>query len=166
MAESYIALVEFTSHSVAQTSDLGCRLGRLLMGGDVICLAGGLGAGKTAFARGIGAGWGAREPITSPTFTLVHEHHRAQDTGVLYHVDCYRLHGADEAWGIGFEDLLHGDGVVVIEWPEHIAYALPTQRLWVAFTYLDDTRRHVVLQATGPRYAALVDALRPALGRA
>ncbi|NLX11994.1 MAG: tRNA (adenosine(37)-N6)-threonylcarbamoyltransferase complex ATPase subunit type 1 TsaE, partial [Chloroflexi bacterium] len=95
--------MQLTSHSVEQTLHLGRALGELLRPGDLICLAGDLGAGKTALTRGIGAGWGAREAVTSPTFTLIHEHRRPQDDQVLYHVDCYRLHGAEDAWNIGLD---------------------------------------------------------------
>src|SRR5258707_11424486 len=79
------------STSVEQTAYFGARLGKLLGAGDVICLSGPLGAGKTALAAGIAAGWGALEPVNSPTFVFVHEHHRAADALRLYHVDCYRL---------------------------------------------------------------------------
>jgi tRNA threonylcarbamoyladenosine biosynthesis protein TsaE len=153
--------VAFTSYSVEQTSQVGYHLGELLVAGDVICLAGDLGAGKTVLARGVGLGWGALESVTSPTFTLIHEHRRLQDNRVLYHVDCYRLRGADDASGIGLEDVLHGDGSVLVEWPEHVQDVLPAERLWVQLEFLDDTRRHVTVAATGPRYEALLQALHP-----
>jgi tRNA threonylcarbamoyladenosine biosynthesis protein TsaE len=153
--------VEFISHSVEQTSQVGYHLGQLLAPGDVICLAGDLGAGKTVFARGTGMGWGALESVTSPTFTLIHEHHRAQDSRVLYHVDCYRLQSMDDAWGIGLEDVLHGDGSVLIEWPEHVQAVLPAERLWGQFDILDDIQRHITIQAVGQRYQALLEALHP-----
>jgi len=153
--------VELVSYSVEQTSQVGYHLGQLLAAGDVICLAGDLGAGKTVFARGVGIGWGALESVTSPTFTLIHEHHRAQDSQVLYHVDCYRLQGTDDAWGIGLEDVLHGDGSVLIEWPEHVQAVLPAERLWVQFNILDDTQRQMTVRAVGQRYEALLEALHP-----
>lgn len=152
--------IEITSQSVEHTVRIGRALGTLLHAGDVICLSGDLGAGKTALTRGIGAGWGAQEAVTSPTFTLIHEHHRAQDAQPLYHVDCYRLSGPDEAWGIGLEDLLHGEGVSVLEWPENIAEALPADRLWIDLAFLDDERRHLTFHATGTRYTHLLQALQ------
>ncbi len=148
------------TRAVEETEHLGARLGRLLAPGDVICLSGDLGAGKTAFVRGVGAGWEAQEAVTSPTFTLIHEHHRAQNDYTLYHVDCYRLSGAQEAWDIGLEDLLYGEGAVVLEWPENIQAALPESRLWIAFDFAGDTQRTLHLQATGTRYQALLAALR------
>ncbi len=150
---------EMLSRSVQETEQLGERLGALLRGGEVICLSGDLGAGKTAFTRGIGRGWGAAEPVTSPTFTLVHEHHRARDGQTLYHVDCYRLGGAADAWTIGLDELLHGEGVAVIEWPENVADALPAERLWVTLDFIDDQARRFTFRASGARHVALLAAL-------
>lgn len=155
-----ITTLTFTSHQVAQTQALGASLGRLLRPGDVICLSGDLGAGKTAFTQGIGRGWGALEPVTSPTFTLIHEHHRPEDSTVLYHVDCYRLHGPADAWGIGLEDLWHGEGCIVIEWPENIQPALPPEHLWIAFTFEGEQQRLLTFEARGERYQTLLAALR------
>jgi tRNA threonylcarbamoyladenosine biosynthesis protein TsaE len=152
--------IDFISHTPQQTTRLGFRLGQWLASGDVLCLAGNLGAGKTALAQGIGAGWGALEAVTSPTFTLIHEHRRAADEQVFYHVDCYRLASAVDAWGIGLEDLLHADGAVVIEWPEHIQAMLPAERLWITLTFVDDMQRRIGIQATGARYVKLVESLR------
>lgn len=148
------------SKSVEHTTRLGQQLGALLRGGDVVCLSGDLGAGKTALTRGIGAGWGAQEPITSPSFTLVHEHRRTQDTQLLYHVDCYRLNGADDAWSIGLDDMLHSEHVIVIEWPENIRGVLPSERLWIDLSFVDDTQREFTLRATGTHYQMLLTALR------
>ncbi len=157
---SETATLHITSQSVDDTVALGRKLGEQLAAGDIVCLSGNLGAGKTAFTRGIGTSWGSREPITSPTFTLIHEHRRAQDAQILYHIDCYRLHSAEEAWGIGLEDLLHSDGISVLEWPENIAGALPAERLWIDITFLDDTQRELAVHANGVRYMALLNALR------
>lgn len=155
------AAIELISQNVEHTLRVGRALGELLTAGDVICLAGNLGAGKTVFTKGIGAGWGALETVTSPTFTLIHEHRRAQDRLVLYHVDCYRLHGARDAWGIGLEDLLNGDHPIVLEWPENIQDVLPVEKLWITFDVLDETQRQITLHATGNHYQAYLDKLRP-----
>ncbi len=151
---------EFVSQDVEQTEQLGRTLGQHLTGGDVICLSGDLGAGKTALARGIGAGWDAQESVTSPTFTLVHEHHRAHDSQTLYHIDCYRLVSASDARSIGLEDLLYGHDPVVLEWAENVQDWLPPERLWITLTFLDSTRRHIHVTATGGHYRALLAALR------
>ena len=150
---------EVLSHSVQETEQLGEKLGALLRGGELICLSGDLGAGKTAFTRGIGRGWGALEPVTSPTFTLIHEHHRARDGQTLYHVDGYRLSGAADAWTVGLGELLHGEGVVVIEWPENVADALPAERLWVALDFVDDQARRLTFLASGTWAVALLAGL-------
>ena len=150
-------IVQLTSYGVEHTVQLGHRLGALLVPGDIICLVGDLGAGKTAFTRGVGQGWGASESVTSPTFTLIHEHHRPQDTLTLYHVDCYRLQGASDAWGIGLDDLLHGDGIVVIEWPERIETLLPPSRLWIELAIVDDTQRQITIQAIGKHYHTMLE---------
>lgn len=151
--------IQFTSHNVDQTILLGQQLGALLHAGDVFCLSGDLGAGKTALTRGIGAGWGAQEAITSPTFTLIHEHRRSADDQILYHVDCYRLQSAADAWGIGLDDMLYGDHPIVIEWPENIGDALPAERLWIAFAFVDEDQRTLTITAAGSRYQVLLDAL-------
>lgn len=159
-----IALI---SHSAAQTVQIGAILGHLLARGDVICLAGDLGAGKTALAAGIGSGWGALEPVSSPTFVFVHEHRRRDDDQRLYHVDCYRLSGADDAESIGMEDILAGEHPVVIEWPERILPLLPPLRLDILLEPLDedegDTLRRLTVTAIGARAEQLLDALATAL---
>jgi tRNA threonylcarbamoyladenosine biosynthesis protein TsaE len=155
------ATVELISQSVEHTFRLGQYLGELMTPGDVICLSGNLGAGKTVFTKGIGAGWGALEIVTSPTFTLIHEHRRTRDSQVLYHIDCYRLQGATDAWGIGMEDLLLGENPVVIEWPENIQDVLPLERLWVDIHMLDEARRQMTLRAAGDHYQTYLETLRP-----
>lgn len=150
----------FISHSISETIRAGQQLGALLHAGDVVCLSGDLGAGKTALTQGIGSGWGAQEPVTSPTFTLVHEHRRASDALVLYHVDCYRLQGAADAWSIGLEDLLAGSDVIVLEWPENVADVLPAERLWIDLTLVSDTARQLTAHASGGRYQTLLATLR------
>lgn len=153
--------LDIISHSAEQTKRLGTRLGILLKPGDVICLSGELGAGKTVFAAGIGKGWGTKSPVTSPTFNLVHEHQRDRDGQTLYHLDCYRLNGAEDAETIGFEDILiSGHGPIVIEWPEHIEEALPENRLWIELRVLEPTRRNFIFEGNGERYRELIAKFR------
>jgi tRNA threonylcarbamoyladenosine biosynthesis protein TsaE len=105
-----------TSDSEVQTAALGEDLGRTLRHGDVVLLYGDLGAGKTAFVRGMARGIGANpDEVTSPTFTIVQEY--AGPSATLYHVDLYRLEGP-EIDDLGLEDLVSGDGIVAIEWAE------------------------------------------------
>jgi tRNA threonylcarbamoyladenosine biosynthesis protein TsaE len=152
--------LDIISHSAEQTRRLGVRLGTLLEPGDVIALAGDLGAGKTAFAIGIGVGWGATIPLTSPTFNLVHEHEREADKQILFHLDCYRLHTAASADAIGIEAILSGRGPVIVEWPEHVEAALPRERLWIELRIIEPTRRNFVFEATGKRYETLLQQFR------
>lgn len=152
--------LDFISTSEAQTVRLGVRLGELLQKGDVICLSGELGAGKTTFVRGVGRGWGAGQRVTSPTFVLVNQYPRLQDGMVLYHLDGYRLESWGEVVTTGMEDLFAGTSCAVIEWAERIERMLPPDRLWLTFRYISDTRRGVRMVAFGERSLALLKAFR------
>lgn len=152
--------LDIISHSAEQTQRLGARLGVMLKPGDVICLSGDMGAGKTVFAAGIGKGWGVMHPISSPTFNLTHDHTRQRDKMHLYHLDCYRLERASEAEAIGIDDILSGKGAVVIEWPEHILDVLPPERLWIDIRVLEPTRRNFSFQANGQRYEDMIARFR------
>jgi len=153
--------LDFISHSVAQTRRLGARLGELLQGGDVICLAGELGTGKTCFVQGIGRGMGVRGPITSPSFTLINEHPSLGSGPTLYHIDLYRLHDpVGEALSFGLEDYLYGDGVCVIEWADRARVLVPPEHLWITMHHVDETKRGLLFRAVGARYEALLRAFR------
>jgi tRNA threonylcarbamoyladenosine biosynthesis protein TsaE len=153
-------VVEFVSGSPTQTTRLGERLGKLLQGGEVICLEGNLGAGKTCFAQGIGRGWGATDDLTSPTFTLIHELRRVPDKAHLYHVDLYRIEREAEAWMLGLTDLMDSTASVLIEWPERAPSLLPPDRLWVRLEFLDDTRRRMSFTATDKLHLELLNAFK------
>ncbi len=151
--------IEIISRSPDQTAQLGERLGRLLRGGEVICLAGQLGAGKTVFAQGIGRGWGATDELTSPTFTLIHELQRSVDRLKLYHIDLYRVEQESEAWLLGLIDLMDERASVLIEWPERARSILPPDRLWITLEYVDDTQRRLSFAATDPIHQSLLSLL-------
>ena len=153
-------VVEFVSGSPVQTARIGERLGRLLRGGEVICLEGNLGAGKTCFAQGLGRGWGATDDLTSPTFTLIHELQRAADKARLYHVDHYRIEQEAEAWMLGLTDLMDATASVVIEWPERAPSLLPPERLWIKLETLDETRRRLTFRASEKTHLTLLSALK------
>lgn len=153
------------SRNAGHTHQIGRALGAYIQPGDVICLSGTLGAGKTALTQGIGSAWGVLEAVTSPTFTLIHEHRRTHDHTVLYHVDCYRLSGTRDAWGIGLEEMLLDQGIVIIEWPEQIIETLPTERLWIALTVLDGEQRQIDISASGARYQQLCALFRDHVGQ-
>jgi tRNA threonylcarbamoyladenosine biosynthesis protein TsaE len=143
--------LDFISSSYEQTLRLGVRLGELMVPGDLICLSGELGSGKTVLAQGIGRGWGTSYRITSPTFTLVNEYPRAHDGEVLYHIDCYRLEKPADIVTAGLEDIVQPGRTLMIEWPEQIESLLPLERLWVRLRYVDDTRRGLRIRAEGER---------------
>jgi tRNA threonylcarbamoyladenosine biosynthesis protein TsaE len=150
-------LVEVRSRSAAETRRLGARLGRRLSAGDVVLLEGGLGAGKTVFAQGIGEGLQVEGPITSPTFTLIHEH---AGRVPLYHVDLYRLAGDGPAAEIGLDEYLGGDGVAVVEWAARAPGLVPREHLTVAIAPGEGPdERRIRLTAGGARHTALLAAL-------
>jgi len=153
--------LDFISHSPEQTRRIGARLGALLQAGDVVALEGELGTGKTCLTQGVGQGLGIDESITSPTFTLVAEHHPADPAPALYHIDTYRLGDAvAEILALGLDDYLLGDGICVIEWADRIEKALPAKRLWVTLRHIDTSKRGIVMKAAGPRYDELLQEFR------
>lgn len=152
--------LDFISSSVDQTVRLGVRLGELIRVGDLICLSGELGTGKTALAQGIGRGWGASSRVTSPTFTLVNEYPRLRDGCILYHIDCYRLATDAEIATVGLSDILDNGGAIMIEWPERIAALLSDGRLWIDMRHISDTRRGLRIRASGERPAELLQQFR------
>lgn len=151
-------VLDLVSHSAAQTQRLGARLGELARAGDLFCLEGELGSGKTCFVQGLGRGLGIAEPIHSPTFILANEHRGGRLR--LYHLDLYRVRSTDEALGFGLDDYLSGDGVCVIEWAEKIRDALPAERLWIALRHLGESKRGLLIEARGARYEELLNAFK------
>jgi tRNA threonylcarbamoyladenosine biosynthesis protein TsaE len=150
--------VEFISRSADQTRRLGMRLGALLQTGDVVCLVGDLGSGKTTFVQGVASGWGSLDTVTSPTFVIVNVY-RSTDGGRLYHLDAYRLGSAVEAQELDL-DVIMGSGPLVIEWAERIKAALPDERLWVKLQWIDKDQRDMLISASGKRYENLLTAVR------
>ena len=114
--------MEFITHSPEETEKVGEALGRALRAGTVIAYEGDLGAGKTAFTRGLARGLGATEQVTSPTYTIVNEYLSGRMP--LFHFDMYRLASAEDLWDIGWEDYLDRGGVCAVEWSENVADAI------------------------------------------
>ena len=129
------------SHSAEETIAFGRQLAGTLRAGDVLALTGDLGAGKTCLVKGIAAGLGITQPVTSPTFTLIHEYPGGRLP--LAHIDLYRLETPAAALAIGIEDYLGGAGITVIEWAERIAELLPAQTKRIRLTALDETTRQI-----------------------
>ena len=112
----------FSTNSPEETEAVGVRLAAVLTPGTVIAYEGDLGAGKTAFTRGLAKGLGAKEQVTSPTYTIVNEYLSGRMP--LFHFDMYRLGSADDLWDIGWEDYLERSGVCAVEWSENVREAM------------------------------------------
>lgn len=150
--------LELLSHSPAETRRLGALLGLLLQPGDVICLQGELGAGKTTFVQGLASGWGSLDAVSSPTFVLVNLYRRA-DGAQLYHFDTYRVDSALEAEELDLESM-QAAGTLLIEWPERMLSVLPAEKLWIRLDYPlqadAEDQRLIHFSSTGERYQALL----------
>lgn len=153
--------LEFFSRSPEQTRRVGMRLGGLLQAGDVICLQGELGAGKTTLVQGLAQGWGSLDSVSSPTFVLVNVYRRP-DTAQLFHLDAYRLESAPEAEELDIDNLL-AQGPLVVEWPERVEPVLPGERLWVKLEYVAEEHREMRFTTRGEHYEHLLAALRRAV---
>ena len=114
--------MEYITHSPEETEAVGRALGERLTPGTVLAYEGDLGAGKTAFTRGLAKGLGATEAVTSPTYTIVNEYLSGRMP--LFHFDMYRLTSSDDLWDIGWEDYLERGGVCAVEWSENVADAM------------------------------------------
>ena len=134
---------EFITNSPAETENLGAALGKLLPAGTVLAYRGDLGAGKTAFTRGLARGLGCNELVTSPTYTIVNEYLGGRLP--LFHFDMYRLRSSEDLWDIGWEDYLERGGVCAVEWSENVADALE-DALTITIEKLGETSRRITLE--------------------
>ena len=135
--------MEFITHSPAETEKIGEALGRIIPAGTIIAYRGNLGAGKTAFTRGLARGLGYTEAVTSPTYTIVNEYLGGRLP--LFHFDMYRLASADDLWDIGWEDYLDRNGVCAVEWSENVEEALDGA-MSVTIERLGEEERRVCLE--------------------
>jgi tRNA threonylcarbamoyladenosine biosynthesis protein TsaE len=143
--------------SVDETQALAAAIAGLARPGDIVVLAGDLGAGKTAFTQGFGRGLGVETAITSPTFTLVHVY---EGRLTVHHIDVYRIDQLAEVLDLGLPEVLDEGGVVLIEWGDSILPALPLDFLEVRLTFgAGDDERHLELRPVGPRWSARRHAL-------
>jgi tRNA threonylcarbamoyladenosine biosynthesis protein TsaE len=150
--------LDFISHSPTQTERIGQRLGALLCPGDLLCLLGTFGVGKTQLVRGIARGLNSPDAVTSPSFVFVNEYRAHTDTDrfTLSHVDLYRIADSAELSTIGLDELWEGDGVCVIEWPERAAEHLPAHHLAIQIAHLSETKRRLRFVPHGERYTTLL----------
>lgn len=141
---------EWSSYGEEDTEQFAISLASRLKGGDVIALEGDLGAGKTAFTKGLAKGLGVTRTVNSPTFTIIKEY---QGRLPLYHMDVYRVSESDE--DLGFDEYFEGEGVTVVEWAHLIKEQLPEDLLVIHIYHLDDNHRRFVFEAHGNRYVEL-----------
>jgi tRNA threonylcarbamoyladenosine biosynthesis protein TsaE len=149
---------EFFSHSPGQTRRVGIHLGSYLQPGDVVCLEGDLGTGKTTLVQGAAQGWGALDPVSSPTYIIVNEYRRA-DAQRMFHLDAYRLVSNNEVDFLDFDRML-SQGPLLIEWPERIQTALPEKYLWIHLKHTGVEHRAMMFEPKGSRFIKMVDKLR------
>ncbi len=135
--------MEFITNSPEQTEKLGEALGKTLKAGQILAYRGDLGAGKTAFTRGVARGLGATEPVTSPTYTIVNEYLSGRLP--LFHFDMYRLCDADALFDIGWDDYLERGGVCAVEWSENVEAALENARS-ITIEKLSQTQRRITIE--------------------
>ncbi len=154
----------FTSHSESQTKEFGRAIGLASQAGDVVGLIGELGAGKTRLAKGVAAGLEVAEQgkVRSPTFVLIREHVGRLR---LFHVDAYRLGGAEELASLGFEEILAQGGLTVVEWADHVADGLPADRLSLQVSITGPNSRAISVSCGGPASRALLESLSQELAK-
>ena len=141
--------MEFITNAPEQTEEIGCALGKVIKPGTVIAYRGDLGAGKTAFTRGLARGLGAKDLVTSPTYTIVNEYLGGRLP--LFHFDMYRLGSSDDLWDIGWEDYLDREGVCAVEWSENVQDAME-DAITVTIEKLGETTRRITIEG-GQGYA-------------
>ncbi len=149
---------DFISRSPDQTRRVGMRLGAILQRGDVICLDGELGAGKTTLVQGIASGWGSTDPVSSPTFVIINLYRRTDDEKFA-HLDAYRLDGAAEAEMLDIEELL-AHGPLVVEWAPRILDSLPDENLSVQMSWAEEEYRDMKFVAHGSYYEEMLTTLQ------
>jgi tRNA threonylcarbamoyladenosine biosynthesis protein TsaE len=134
-----------TSRSVAETIALGRQIGTILRPGDVIALVGRLGAGKTHLSKGLALGLGVADSrsVNSPTFVLINEY---EGRCPIHHIDAYRLTSADELSAIGFDEMLAGHCVILVEWADRVPAAMPQRTLWIEIETPDENTRLFLLR--------------------
>lgn len=145
-------MLEIIVHSVEETMSLGKKIGERAKSGDIICLMGDLGTGKTHITKGIAEGLGISDHITSPTFNIVNEYDGRLK---LYHFDVYRVNDPDEIAAIGFDEYIFGDGVSIIEWANYIEDLIPEESLKITIEKLPDqgeNSRKISFDFTDCRY--------------
>lgn len=157
--EDYREAWKVRSKSAEETFHLGKKMGELLSRGSVVALRGDLGSGKTLLAKGIARGMQVANEgeVTSPSFTLVNEY---QGRWKIYHVDLYRLQDAQQIEDLGWEEMIFGQGVTLIEWPEKVFHLLPEDRIEVTLEWVGEEERDLEFSSMGKAGKELILRLR------
>lgn len=134
----------YVTEGEAETMALAETFAQDLLPGQVLCLRGDLGVGKTVFAKGLCSALGVTEHVSSPTFTLVNEYEGAKST--IYHFDLYRIEDPDELYEVGFEEFVGGNGIAIIEWPERAEDILPKKRLEILLERQGENGRRITVK--------------------
>ncbi|WP_018249293.1 tRNA (adenosine(37)-N6)-threonylcarbamoyltransferase complex ATPase subunit type 1 TsaE [Orenia marismortui] len=153
-------MIKINTSSPEETFKVGRELGEKLNPGDIVCLQGDLGAGKTNLAKGICAGLGVKGEITSPTYTIVNEYRGRMKVN---HMDLYRIRKEDELYDLGFEEYLYGDGVTIIEWPDKSRTLMPDNYLDINLKG-QGTEREIRIIPQANKYIELITELKQDVG--
>ncbi len=147
--------MQLISKSISETLNIGRCLSRRLRPGDIICLSGQLGSGKTVLAKGIARGLGIKkQEIVSPTFVLLRQY--SEGRAPLYHFDLYRLKSPEDILGLGYEEYLYGDGITVVEWPDRLGCLTPQDYLLITLEMRGEKKRRLKFKAFGKNYQRLL----------
>ncbi len=156
-----LARFNFLSRGKNETLKIGRKLAGYLQKGDIVCLFGNLGSGKTVLAKGIASGLGInQDKIISPTFVLIHQHTEAKLP--FFHFDLYRLDNLKDILELGYEEYLYADGITVIEWADRLKTLMPSEYLKVELSWTAKNQRMLKFTALGRRYEELLDIIRRA----
>lgn len=146
--------MEIILRNLDETEEFGVKLGKALKKGDILCLNGSLGAGKTTLTKSIGLGLGVSEYITSPTFALINQYSGRLP---LYHFDVYRLENVEEIYDLGFDEYFYGNGVCIIEWADKIEKMIPKEKIVIDIGKTEDLDSRIIkLSGYQKRYTELV----------
>lgn len=149
--------LHITTHNPQETQKIGERLAKQCQGGEILCLSGNLGAGKTTFVKGIARGLGIDEKnVNSPTFVIMNVY---EGRLPLYHFDFYRLESHKDIEGIGYDEFIYGRGVAVVEWAERFGRLMPSEHLSIELSDQGEQTRVLNFKATGQRYENLIGTL-------
>lgn len=150
-------MLKIELNGLEETKEFGIKIGKLLKSGDILCLNGDLGAGKTTLTKSIGLGLGVEDYITSPTFSLINEY---EGRVPVYHFDVYRLENVEDLYDLGFDEYFYGHGVSIIEWADKIEKLIPKERIVLDIEKAIDLDSRIInITGYGSRYLEVLEEL-------